>query len=122
MLVADVAIVGGGASGTPVAVHLLQQARGPFTVVLLERGLRLGRGIAYETREAVHLLNVPAGRMSAFPDDAQHFARWARASSDEFVPRGRYGDYLEHVLRAAAARAAPGVVFQVCRADAVSAM
>ena len=62
-----VAIVGGGASGTLLAAQLLRA--GGTRVVLIERGARLGRGVAYGTRFAGHLLNVPAASMSGLPDD-----------------------------------------------------
>lgn len=102
-----VAIVGGGASGVLVAAHLLLQTR-DVRVSLVERRGRLGSGIAYGTEHPEHLLNVRAMNMSAFPDDPDHFWRWARdrapASADEpfdelaFAPRRQYGDYLRAVL------------------------
>ena len=73
----DVAIVGGGASGTLVAVQLLRQARGPWRIALVERSGALARGLAYGPAEPCHLLNVPAAGMSAFPDDPGHFVRRA---------------------------------------------
>lgn len=110
----DIAIIGGGASGTLLAANLLRQARGPLRVVLLERGGRVGRGLAYATDNPRHLLNVPAGRMSAFPDDAEHFLRWVRrvepgTGAGDFVSRARYGQYLEAVLDEALEAAGPGV-------------
>src|SRR5712672_3027790 len=54
----DVAIVGGGASGTLVAVQLLRRARGPFRIALIERSGALARGLAYGPAEPCHLLNV----------------------------------------------------------------
>ena len=56
----DVAIVGGGASGTLVAVQLLRQARGPWRIALVERSGALARGLAYGPAEPCHVLNVPA--------------------------------------------------------------
>ena len=95
---ADVAIVGGGASGTLVAVQLLRQARGPLRVALVERSGALARGLAYGPAEPCHVLNVPAGRMSALPEDPDHFVRWCGAGPDEFVGRATYGAYLEALL------------------------
>ena len=117
---ADVAIVGGGASGSLVAIQLLRQARSPLSIVLVERGERPGRGIAYSTSEPDHLLNVPASKMSALPDVPDHFASWARTADDAFVARGRYGEYLEQTLRECVARAARGVSFEIRRATATS--
>jgi len=121
MAEADVAIVGGGAGGTLVAIQLLRQARAPSSIVLVERGERLARGIAYSTADPDHLLNVPAGKMSALPDVPDHFARWACTSDAAFVARGRYGEYLEQTLRESIARAPRGVSFQIFRSTATSA-
>ncbi|NBO84287.1 MAG: pyridine nucleotide-disulfide oxidoreductase, partial [Actinobacteria bacterium] len=60
--------------------------------------LRLGEGVAYSTMSDRHLLNVPAGGMSAFTDDAQHFARWSSVNVDSFVPRHTYARYLRETL------------------------
>jgi uncharacterized NAD(P)/FAD-binding protein YdhS len=120
-----VAIVGGGASGTLLAVNLLRNARAPFRVVLVERGANPGRGLAYSTKSARHLLNVPAGRMGAFPDDPEHFLRWLRRTSPDtapgdFVPRQRYGLYLESLLRDMGALAPPGVQLDTLCAEVTS--
>src|SRR5205807_1090374 len=85
----DVAIVGGGAGGTLVAVQLLRQARGPWHIALVERSGALARGLAYGPAEPCHLLNLPAAGMSALPDDPGHFVRWSGAAPDAFVPRAR---------------------------------
>ncbi|WP_338870709.1 FAD/NAD(P)-binding protein [Myxococcus stipitatus] len=112
------AIVGGGASGTLLAIHLLRQARAPLRLLLLERDGKVGQGLAYSTHEPRHLLNVPAGRMGAFPEDPEHFLRWLRRSAPgtaagDFVPRRHYGQYLEEVLKEAIGRSTPGVQFNV---------
>lgn len=95
-----VAIVGGGFSGTMVAVELVRLGR--TDVVLIEKRVRPASGMAYSTDEAVHLLNVRAGNMSAFADAPDHFARWAAArgaqGSDGFVRRRDYRRYLEELL------------------------
>ncbi len=119
------AIVGGGASGTLLAVNLLRQARAPLRVALVERCGRVGRGLAYSTESACHLLNVPAARMGAFPEDAEHFLRWARQETPgvapgDFLPRQRYGQYLEAVLRETVAGAPPGVHLEVVPAEVLS--
>jgi uncharacterized NAD(P)/FAD-binding protein YdhS len=98
----DVAIIGAGASGTLTAV---QAARAGLTVGLIDAGARAARGLAYGTPYGAHLLNVPAGRMSAFPDDPEHFLRWLRgrlpgAQAGTFAPRASYGDYLASLLMA----------------------
>ncbi|WNG39740.1 NAD(P)-binding protein [Archangium violaceum] len=121
----DVLIVGGGASGTLLAAQLLRNASGPQRVALLERSGRVGPGLAYSTDSVSHLLNVPAGRMSAFPDDPEHFLRWMRriepgTSPGDFVQRRRYGQYLEAVLREAREKAVPGVGLELLEGEAAS--
>ncbi len=99
------AVVGGGFSGAMVAVHLSRLAGlVPMRVVVFEKGERIARGIAYGTRCDHHLLNVPAGLMSALPDEPGHFLDWLktrdpRAHHGTFAPRPAYGDYLESLLR-----------------------
>ena len=98
---ARVAIVGGGASGTLQALHLLRS--GVDNIVMIERAHEPGRGVAYSTRRPEHLLNVPARRMSAFPDDPDHFLRWFAGrggGAEDFAPRMLYGDYLTETLAA----------------------
>ncbi len=56
-----VAVVGGGASGTLVAAHLLKNASCPLRVVLYEPRPAPGMGVAYGTADVAHRLNVPAG-------------------------------------------------------------
>lgn len=121
------AVVGGGFSGTLVAVHLLRLASGPLTVRLIERAPRVGPGLAYGPADDTHLLNVPAARMSALPDEPLHFLRWlaARAGEpvpeDAFVPRRVYGDYLADLLAEAAAQARPGLALEVVHGEVVAA-
>lgn len=100
-----VAIVGAGFSGSMVATHLLRQDQ---HVHLDMVDLRIpGRGLAYSTVWDEHLLNVRAGRMSAFGSDPEHFLEWLRkngrpeATSDSFVPRKVFGSYLQDILQSA---------------------
>lgn len=105
-----VAIIGGGVSGALTAVHLSRLRRGPLQVAIYERADRQARGIAYDTREPGHLLNVRAANMSAFAEDPHHFEAWldqqpglwdriARTASGDFVSREVYGRYVEDILR-----------------------
>lgn len=100
---APVAIVGGLFSGTMTAAQL---ARLGIRSLLIEGGGRAGRGTAYSTSEPVHLLNVRAEGMSAWPDDAAHFARYFAADGGaprKFAERRLFGDYLAGILEEAAA-------------------
>ena len=105
-----IAIVGAGFSGTVIAARLLREAgAGPLNVVLINRSRAasgLARGLAYGTQSESHLLNVPAGRMSAFPEDEGDFLRYLRetgmnAEGGSFVARRRYGEYLGETLQQA---------------------
>jgi len=111
-----VAIVGGGFSGTLLAVNLLRHD-GP-RATLIERRDHTARGVAYSAAHPDHLLNVRAENMSALPDDPDHFVRWLeehRPGVGGFVPRLVYGDYLDDLLTETMARA-PGRL-QVVRSE-----
>lgn len=79
----DVLIIGGGFSGTILATRLLRNAL--LSVAVLDRESIPGRGLAYSTPHRFHLLNVPAGKMSAFPDQPDHASR---APRNYRTPRG----------------------------------
>ncbi|MBL8763468.1 MAG: FAD/NAD(P)-binding protein [Phycisphaerae bacterium] len=101
----DITIIGAGFSGTLTAVHLVR-ARSDIRVTLVERSGRFGPGLAYSTPDPSHLLNVPAGNMSAFDDQPSHFLDWARSAdpsihTGSFVRRSLYGEYIRSVLDAA---------------------
>lgn len=123
MNMACVIIVGGGASGALAAAQLLLQ--GAEQVTLLEPAAELGRGMAYSTTCPLHLLNVRAGDMSAFPDDREHFLRWLEQtwpgeySTCSFAPRSSYGEYFRFVLDEAV-RAGRGTFHHV-RASGIAA-
>jgi uncharacterized NAD(P)/FAD-binding protein YdhS len=107
----DVAIIGAGFCGSMVAVNLLRKAKQRVDVALIERSGTFARGLAYGTTDRSHLLNVPAAKMGAFPDDHEHFYRWACDNPEElkrhgvsaaephsFLPRVVYGKYLTGLL------------------------
>src|SRR3954469_8614592 len=100
MTIPTYAIVGAGFSGMAVAIQLLKRLRGPARVVLINRSLSFGRGLAYGTNSPSHLLNVPAGPMGTDPEEESGFVDYLRSRSlsykpGDFVPRSLYGDYLE---------------------------
>ena len=98
-------IIGGGASGTLAALHLLSSGS-DVQVRIIEPRAELGHGLAYSTLDDGHVLNVRSTNMSAFPDDPGHFKRWLAARSadkrgggdSEFVPRRLFGIYLCELL------------------------
>jgi uncharacterized NAD(P)/FAD-binding protein YdhS len=102
-----VVVVGGGCSGTLLAVAMMGPSAGhPCEVVVVDPGETPGRGVAYGTSCSSHVLNVPAEQMSAYPDRPGHFASWAhqrdaRVMNRSFAPRMLYGEYLEAAWREA---------------------
>ncbi|MGA9855641.1 MAG: FAD/NAD(P)-binding protein [Gammaproteobacteria bacterium] len=107
MMKRTIAIIGAGFSGTATAIHLLtRHGHKPFEVLLINRHVNMARGVAYGTHSPWHLLNVPAGRMSLFPDRENDFLDFARAgdaavTGASFIARSLYGHYLGTCLREA---------------------
>ena len=101
-----VIVVGAGAAGTLTALHLTREAdrrATPVEVVLLDPADQPGRGTAFGTTDEQHLLNVPAGGMSALPEDPGHFVAWLRREglADDpyfFAPRRWFARYLVETL------------------------
>lgn len=113
----DLAIVGGGAAGVLVALHALRTATAALHVVVFEPASALAQGIAYATPWPEHLLNVPAGRMSALPDAPDDFLDYLLqvdafpgmprdAVAAEYAPRRCYAAYLQARLEQAQATSA----------------
>ncbi len=116
-----VAIVGAGFCGTLMAARLLRQpASSAFDIALINRAPAPGaaatpyphgmaRGLAYGTNSPDHLLNVPAGRMSAFDEAPRDFEDYLRqhgadvgTDGSSFAARHWYGSYLQTRLEEAA--------------------
>jgi uncharacterized NAD(P)/FAD-binding protein YdhS len=106
-----VAIIGGGASAAIAAIQLVRRATHALEIVFIEPRSNLAGGIAYSTEFDSHLLNVPAGNMSAIADDPDHFLCWMRANEAEnfdrqaFARRKLYARYLRDTLDEAASHA-----------------
>ena len=101
--ITTIAIIGGGVSGTLTAFHLVRQGT-PARVILIDQRPDFGLGLAYSTPSLRHLLNVPAGKISALPDQADHFLNWLRQNHDPtatektFAPRAIFGRYIQSLL------------------------
>ncbi|HEY0001582.1 MAG TPA: FAD/NAD(P)-binding protein [Actinoplanes sp.] len=113
-----VAVVGGGCAGVLATRELLRGTGDD--VVLVEPG-EPGGGLAYGSARPWHLLNSRAGAMSADPDDAAGFTRFADCSPDDFRPRQEYGAYLRSVFATTAAEYADRLTVRQARAAGVSA-
>ncbi|MDO5609800.1 MAG: FAD/NAD(P)-binding protein [Pseudomonadota bacterium] len=110
----DIAIIGGGAAGVLLALRLLRAGRSGQRIALIEPG-QPGRGVAYGTDDPAHVLNVPAGNMSADADNPDDFIEFLRARDGQadptsYRPRRDYADYLH--ARLAQAVAASAVQFR----------
>jgi uncharacterized NAD(P)/FAD-binding protein YdhS len=98
-----IAIIGGGVSGTLTALHLVRQGT-PARVILIDQRPGFGLGLAYSTPSLRHLLNVPAGKISALPEQPDHFLNWLRdhhdptATEKTFAPRVVFGRYIQSLL------------------------
>lgn len=96
-------MIGGGFTGTTLSVQLADRLGASADVFLFDRSGSFGEGVAYATTNDRHLLNVPAGNMSAFDGDPDHFLRWLKEAGypgggGSFVKRGLYGSYLKDIL------------------------
>ena len=109
---ARVGVIGGGFTGSMLAVHLARAARSPLTIEIIEPRVTLGSGLAYGSCGPEHLINVPSDRMSVFAEDPSHFARWiadpgsdnqARRPSDgnAYPRRSDFGAYVRQLVAAA---------------------
>jgi uncharacterized NAD(P)/FAD-binding protein YdhS len=83
-----VAIIGGGFTGATAAWNLARK-RPELKVVVFEPRTILGAGVAYDTIDPVHRINVPADRMSIDPEQSDDFANWlAETGYAESDPEG----------------------------------
>jgi uncharacterized NAD(P)/FAD-binding protein YdhS/predicted metal-dependent enzyme (double-stranded beta helix superfamily) len=101
-----IAIIGGGFSGLMTLANLIRfgnEAAMPLHFILIDRQTSIGDGVAYRTTNARHLLNVPARRMSAWPDMPDDFVAFAQSidpqvGPDDFLPRKIYSHYLRKTV------------------------
>lgn len=101
----DVAVVGSGFSAIAETVNLLRLLPPSASIAVVGDDPGFGRGTAYRTELHVHRLNVPAGRMSIFPDEPDDFVLWLREQKrgvppDGFASRDDFGRYLRDRLAA----------------------
>lgn len=99
----DVAVVGGGASGTLTAIHLMASRSHDLSLTVHDASGELGKGLAYGSTDRRHLLNVRSRHMSAFPEIPSDLVEWARRTGRQpdaqaFLPRRDYAVYLHETL------------------------
>lgn len=105
---ATVAVVGGGFTGAAMAMHLVpgKAVSADMSVVVIEPRPELGRGLAYSATDPAHRVNVPAARMTLFPDmpdDFESYLNGVSAHDDTelmghdgspYPKRSVFGDYV----------------------------
>lgn len=123
-----VAIIGGGAAAAALLGELLERRPPqPLHLDWYTGGGTSARGVAYGTCSDRHLLNVRAASMGLFAGRPHSFLDFVQRvdpsiAGTDFLPRRRYGDYLEaEVARALALGHAHGHHVQIMpfAADAV---
>lgn len=103
-----IGIIGGGFAGTMTAIQVIYKSKKPYEIILINEEETLNKGIAYNPYSEKHLLNVTAGKMSAFPDSPDHFINWLMSMpsfkekdrtlvTNSFLPRKIYGEYLNSI-------------------------
>lgn len=109
-----IAIVGGGLSGALLAWQLAQRGPKGMSIALIEERPTLGLGQAYSTEEPTHLLNIPAGRMTALPGHPTAFVDYLGGRDDTdagdvpitevYAPRLVFGQFVASLVREALGR------------------
>ncbi|MGP1308669.1 MAG: FAD/NAD(P)-binding protein [Phycisphaerales bacterium] len=102
----SVVVIGGGFSGAAVVSHLAANAGRPLRICMFEPSPRIGRGIAYSPTGDHLLLNVPAAKLSVWPDKPGDFASWCAFAGrptepGAFLPRAWLGEYAEWSMSSA---------------------
>ncbi len=111
-----VVIVGGGFSGSAVAVQLVRRSPVALDITVIEPRARIGGGLAYGSDEPDHRLNGQPGMHSVDPTDLGMFARWCEesgafaadpgarlADGTSFMRRATFRAFLEDTVRRHAA-------------------
>jgi len=104
-MIYDAVLVGSGFSAIATLCNLIERLPATASVAVIGDDPGFGRGTAYRSELYLHRLNVPAGRMSLFPDRPNGFVEWLaerkRPLKDgDFASRQDYGLYVRDSLAA----------------------
>lgn len=102
-----IVIIGGGFTGLMLVNHIIEDGS-KCDVTLINKGIEIGKGIAYNSYSYKHLLNVISAKMSAYPDKPNDFLDWVMCKNNvpetdrelislSFLPRVLYGEYLTEI-------------------------
>jgi uncharacterized NAD(P)/FAD-binding protein YdhS len=103
----NIAVIGGGLSGTLLTYYLLEEDAIPMTIFLFEKDYQqFGRGIAYRSSNDGQLLNVPASKMNFYGQQEGTFYQWLcnkitdenKPAPMDFVERAWFGSYLKELF------------------------
>jgi uncharacterized NAD(P)/FAD-binding protein YdhS len=102
-MIYDVVVVGAGFSAIATLCNLIERLPASASVAVVGDDPGFGRGTAYRSELFLHRLNVPAGRMSVFPDRPSQFVDWLDQRGrplreGDFASRHDYGLYLRDTL------------------------
>ncbi|ROR15017.1 FAD/NAD(P)-binding protein [Erwinia sp. JUb26] len=115
-----IVIVGGGFSGTALAIHLARGGRAGLKVTVIEPREGVAQGVAYGSRDPAHRINVPADRMQLTAAEQGDFDRWFRASAAYAEdPAARWQDGRVYPQRGQFAAWIAGLFAEVQRESAV---
>lgn len=117
----DLVIIGAGAAGSSLFIHLMtQEIQNSIRDIAFLDSVGLGNGIAFNREERFILCNTSVGVNSLFAADPTHFLVWLRENPElcrtwgvdtaaltlsSFVPRGLFKAYLQAFLAQARMRA-----------------
>ncbi|WP_100445912.1 FAD/NAD(P)-binding protein [Glycomyces xiaoerkulensis] len=112
-----IAVIGAGASAVSLLDALAQRWESPAEITVFEPAPDLWRGRPYRDDTPAVRVNAPPVEMSVRDGDPAHFERWLDRhfggerdcapdpfSGDRFVPRSRFGSYLDSSAASAIAR------------------
>lgn len=121
-------MIGGGFSGAVMAWHLHRAAPHRHDIVIVEPRGEIGRGLAYDSSDPAHRINVPAMKMNLDFDEEGHFEQWLIAQGYPardpasvvadvhlFPARTAFGDYVNAHVR----ELGPAVTHRQTKARAV---
>lgn len=107
-----IVIIGGGFSGAVMAWHLHRTAPHRHDIIIVEPRSEIGRGLAYDSSDPSHRINVPAMKMNLDFDEEGHFEQWLIAQGYPardpasvvadvhlFPARTAFGDYVNAHIR-----------------------